>query len=207
VVAASHAGVELHVPHAAGAIFLDGDMDDPGWLRANPARTNAFVLADGTHARPYSDARLVWGDDALYIALYAADQDIRATRTDADSPLWLEDSFHLVFAEGEGERTIDVSPMGAVTDAMRRRDGALDYAWSSGTHVSREVDGTPNDPRDDDEEWVLELAIPLDALGLTGEAGERIAFAVRRCDTPKHAARVCASWGGGEKGEGVLVLD
>src|SRR5208282_5045675 len=140
-------GVELHVPHAAGSIVLDGDMDDPGWLRAGPARTNAFVLADGTAARPYSDARLVWADDHLYIALYAADQDIRATQIEPDSPLWLEDAFEMVFSDGDTERTIDISPRGVVTDAQRLRGGAPDYTWSSGAIVSHEMDGTPNDPR------------------------------------------------------------
>ncbi len=199
------AGAELRVPHAAGAISLDGDMDDPGWLRARPARTNAFQLTDGTRARPYSDARFVWGDGCLYVLLYAADQDIRATQTQPDAPLWLEDSFHLVFSDADGDRTIDVSPSGVVTDAQQLRGKAIDYGWSSGVHVSRELDGTPNDPRDDDEEWVLELAIPLDALGLSGERGERIGFSVSRCDTPKHARQVCAAWNGGEPGE--LVLD
>src|SRR5262249_4043320 len=65
------AGLELHVPHAAGPIVLDGDMDDVGWVKAT-ARTNAFVDGAGAPAHPYSDARLVWGDGHLYVALYAA---------------------------------------------------------------------------------------------------------------------------------------
>src|ERR1700677_4914997 len=51
----------LHVPHAPGPITLDGDTDDPGWLRLpGPARTGDWVFKDGKAARPYSDARLVW---------------------------------------------------------------------------------------------------------------------------------------------------
>ena len=188
----------LRVPHAAGNIALDGDMDDPGWLRET-ARTNAFVGADGvTPARPYSDARIVWGDGHLYLALYAADEDIRARQTEADSPLWVEDSFHVVFDDGTNERVFDVSPLGTLTDGTRearRHSGAFDYAWQSGAHVSKELDGTLNDPSDDDEEWVIEMAIPFEALGLKGEKGEHIGFSVRRCDTPKKGTRVCGSWG------------
>ena len=202
---AAPAGLFLHVPHAAGPIVLDGDMDDPGWRKAT-ARTNAFVDANGDAAHPYSDARLVWGDGHLYVALYAADEDIRGTQAGADTPLWMEDAFQLLFADGTAERSIDVSPLGTVTDALRGGTGPFDYAWQSGAHVSRELDGTLNRPDDDDEEWVIEMAIPFESLGLRGERGERMGFRVRRCDTPHDGKRICASWGeGGEAG--ALVLD
>jgi hypothetical protein len=195
----------LHVPHAAGPVVLDGDMDDPGWIKAS-ARTNAFVTSDDEPARPYSDARFVWGDGHLYVALYAADEDIRATRTATDDALWLEDAFHLVFASGDTERAIDVSPLGTITDGRRTGRGAFDYTWQSGAHVSHEADGTANDPHDDDEEWVIEMAIPFESLGLEGEPGETVGFSVHRCDTPKRSRRVCASWGEGAT-RGVLMLD
>jgi hypothetical protein len=197
--------IELHVPHAAGPIVLDGDTDDPGWLKG-PARIPSFELADGAPARPHSEARLVWGDGQLYVALYAADEDIRATRTEPDAPLWLDDAFHLSFRDARIERTIDVSPLGTITDARREDGGRFDYAWSSGAHASREIDGTVNHPDDDDEEWAIELAIPLASLGLEGVRGERIQMAVRRCDVPHGGGRrVCAAWG--ETAPAVIVLD
>lgn len=202
--AAVPAAIELHVPHATGPIALDGDMDDPGW-QGTIARTQAFVDRSGTPARPYSDARFVWGDGHLYVALYAADEDIRATRTEPDAPLWLDDAFHLVF-ERAGERVaFDVSPLGTLTDARSVGGGPLDFTWQSDAHVSHELDGTPNKPDDDDEEWVLEMAIPFESLGLTGEKGERIGVSVRRCDTPKGGRRVCGTFGENERA--VLVLD
>ncbi len=204
-VAPAHA-VRLLVPHVDGVITLDGDMDDTGWLHAT-ARTGAFLASDGSNARPYSNARFVWGDGHLYAALYAADEDIRATRTDADAPLWLDDAFHLVFTDGASRKSLDLSPLGTLTDAIAHAggDAPFDYGWSSGAHVSHELDGTVNDPSDEDEEWVLELAIPFESLGLEGKRGEQIPLTIRRCDTPKHARRVCGSWNGDDGG--VLVLD
>ena len=197
---------ELHVPRLHGAIVLDGDMDDSGWA-GNIARTGSFLAPSGLPARPYSDARMVWGDGFLYVALYAADEDVRAQPRVPDSPVWLDDAFHLAFTSSDRvERTLDVSVLGVVTDAIRRGDGPADYAWQSGVHVAHENDGTLNDATDDDEEWVLELAIPLESLGLKGDKGERVGFSVRRCDTPKGLARVCGSWGEGES-QGAIVLD
>ena len=195
---------ELHVPHLKGSIVLDGDMDDPGW-EADIARTGAFVDETGGDARPYSDARLVWGDGHLYLALYAADEDIRATHTEPDGPVWMDDSFHLVFRSGSHERTFDVSPLGILTDGQRSLGGALEYRWQSGAHVSHELDGTMNHSSDDDEEWVIEMAIPFRALGIRGEKGERVGLTLGRCDSPHRGPRVCAAWA--RAGDGVLVLD
>ncbi len=199
--------VVLHVPHMPGSIVLDGDTDDPGWTTPpGPARTGQFLLANGATARPYSETRLVWGDGYLYLCLYAADENIE-TRTDqADGPLWLDDSFHVTFARGDTEYVIEVSPKAVVTDSLRKGGGALDYSWSSGVHASKELDGTINQPNDEDEEWVIEMAVPFESLGMKGERGESIGFSVRRCDTPKHASRVCASFGEGPT-RGKLVLD
>jgi hypothetical protein len=60
------------------------------------------------------------------------------------------------------------------------------------------MDGTLNSPSNMDEEWVIEMAIPFESLGLQGKPGESIGFSASRCDTPKNAARVCASWGDGD---------
>ncbi len=197
----------LRVPHLPGGIVLDGDTDDPGWTSPpGPGRTGPFALANGAQARPYSDVRVVWGDGHLYLALYAADEDIRSRATEHDAPLWLEDSFRLVFSDGEIQRAIEVSPRGIVTDAMRTSEGSFDYSWESGVHVSPELDGTLDDSKDADEEWVIEMAIPFEALGMKGERGESVGFSVHRCDVPKGATRVCAGWGEGQP-PGVLVLD
>jgi hypothetical protein len=197
----------LRVPHLPGSITLDGDTDDPGWTQTpGPARTGPFVLASGVEARPYSDARLLWGDGHLYLALYAADEDVRTRTEQPDGPLWLDDSFRLVFSRDDVEYSIEVSPKAVVTDAVRRSGGAFDYSWSSGVHVSPELDGTMNKSDDMDEEWVIEMAIPFESLGLKGERGESIGLSIRRCDTPKGSARVCGSWGEGDA-RGRIVLD
>jgi len=197
------------VPHLQGAITLDGDTDDPGW-KGPSLRTGAFVGTDGvTPVHPHSEARVLWGDGFLYLNLYAADEDIE-TRTDQpDGPLWLDDSFRLSFVRGDVEYAIEVSPRGIVTDAVRKSGGAFDYSWSSGAHVSPELDGTINNPNDMDEEWVIEMAIPFESLGMKGESGESIGFSVRRCDTPKGSPRVCAGWGeaSAEMAQGTLVLE
>ena len=181
-------GAVLRVPHAPGAIALDGDDDDPGWTRApGPARTGPFTLAGGAPARPHSEARLLWGDGYLYLLLYAADDDIRAR----------DDGFRMRLSRGAIDYAIEVTADGALTEEARGGDGAIDATWRSGAHVSRELDGTPDDARDVDEEWSLEVAVPFASLGMKGEPGEAAGFAVERCDASSARALACSQWGEG----------
>ena len=50
------------------------------------------------------------------------------------------------------------------------------------------------------------MAIPFEALGLSGRPGEVIALSMRRCDTPHGGKRVCGAWGEMPPPQ-VLVLD
>ena len=186
----------LDVPHVDSAVQIDGELTEVAW--AAPGRTGGF-LKDSRPARPYSDVRAVWRDGTLYLALYAADEDIVAPLSVHDAPTWTGDAFQLVFRTGDVERTVDVSPRGTVTDGARVGGGAFDPSWESHAVVAVDRDGTLDDRSDTDEEWIVELALPLASLGLSGLPGERIGFEVRRCDqihdrgpTPR---RACASWG------------
>lgn len=197
------------VPHVVGAITLDGDLDDSGWL-GPLAHSGPFVDKNGDIAKPFSEARVTWGDGVLYVSLYAADEDIRA-KAEAESDVKNDDSFHLVLDDGTNERIFDVGANAAMADATRPSRFAKpgerpppDPSWSSGAHASREIDGTPNQPADMDEEWAVEMAIPLESLGLEGKAGERLLVAAHRCDTTKNGQRSCGSWG--ERAPLVLVL-
>lgn len=194
--AAAHAPTRpaLTVPPRKGEIVVDGEFEDGAWA-GNVARTGAFHT-QGAVARPYSDMRATYGDGKLYLLLYAADEDIRVS-PDArkDSPLYREDAFQLVFHTSDGDRLIDVSAAGVITDARRDGNGAPDYSWSSGVEVAIDKDGTPNDSSDQDEEWVVEMAIPLASLGLRGAPGEHADLEVRRCDDVRGAGRMCGSWG------------
>jgi hypothetical protein len=179
----------LRVPRARASIVLDGDSDDPGWTAPpGPGRTGPFRFASGARARPYADARMVWGDGQLYVLLYAADEDIRSRG----------ERFRLTFSRGGRSFALDVAPDGQVRGTVRDERGALG-GWPSGAHASREIDGTLDDPRDRDEEWSVELALPLASLGMKGERGESAGFSVTRC-----VAGACGGWGDPEGGRLVL---
>lgn len=177
----------VHVARAREPLKVDGALDEPAW----PTQGARVVLTtDGQPAKPYSDVRALVRDDRLYLALYAADEDIRTGDLGHDGPLWTRDAFELVF---DGRYAIDVSPLGVTTDARIGPNGQRDFTWESGAVTAHDLDGTRDDPSDDDEEWVIELSIPLANLGHRPLRGERLELTARRCDVPKGAARRCAN--------------
>ena len=106
--------------------------------------------------------RVARDDRYVYLTIYCADEDLRAT-----------DAVHV----GLGAASFDAHPTGAL-------DGA-----PPGTKVGADVDGTLNDPKDDDEEWVLEVAVPRAAIG----PDPTPALTARRCDALKDGTVRCAS--------------
>ena len=192
----------LAVPPARGAIVTDGELDEHAW-QGPLARTGPLRAKDGSPARPHSEARLLWGDGMLYVALYAADRDIVTNDTGRGEPRWMGDSFHFTLTVRDATYVFEVSPSGALTEA-RVAGASTDYGWKSGAKVGHDVDGTVDDPTDDDEEWAIEMAIPLSSLGARPEQGERLGFSVRRCDVGHDTRRQCASWGETERAAIVL---
>jgi hypothetical protein len=189
----------LVVPRARGSIRIDGELEEEDWRSA--VRTGAFVDAHGAEARPFSDARFLQRDGAIFVVLYAADDDIRAAVKEHDGAVWTDDAFIVTLgpdAPGAPSFEIDVSAAGVTSDARRGLKGERDAAWESGIEVGIDRDGTMNDASDEDEEWVVEARIPLAALGVSSEPGARLRFAASRCDRPRAGGpRRCGSLGEG----------
>lgn len=182
------------VPRADAALALDGELDETAWSRA--ARTGAFVDDAGAPARPFSEARFLEQGGTLFVALYAADDDIRAAKRAHDDPVYLDDAFSVrLSTEAPGSPTylLDVSARGVITDARRDASGHVDASWESGARAGADRDGTLDDATDEDEEWVVELAIPLASIGAA--PGSPVVVDVQRCDTPRdRSGRRCGAF-------------
>jgi hypothetical protein len=121
------------------------------------------VFGDGgAQARPYSEIRILRDETHLFVGLYAADEDIRST-----------DAFDVT----AGPLHAHLTAGGTATPGTVR------------TAVDR--DGTLDDAHDNDEEWVVEAAMPLDELGPAP-----VAITAERCDTTKSGEHRCGRWTG-----------
>ncbi len=176
------------IPFIARELSLDAHDDDPAWH--DSGWTGPFLDGDGSEpARPYSNARFLWSDTALYMSLYAADQDISSTAGRAPA-----DAFEVEIVAGAETRWLRFTPKGLVSAEKSAPAGRLPL--QHGIRTSIDVDGSIDDPQgEDDEEWVVFVAVPWRDLGVTPQAIRDLQIHVKRCDTPKESPQRCGNWG------------
>lgn len=184
------------IPLAIHPPNLEQHDDEPLWQQAmstGPWRE----LNASTPARPFSQARMLWDAQNLYLSLYAADQNIQADDAQHDQPLWLHDAFSLrIQADLPQSPTyaVEIAPTGTVTD-LRLQNNLAETRWESEARVVMDMDGTLNDAQgEDDEEWVAFVALPWANLGIAAAPGTRVHLQFSRCDVPKDGIKRCGEW-------------
>lgn len=151
------------IPHTTMSIKIDGEWDEGDW--AARAWRGRFRGDDGDAARPVSEARLLHDGTSLLVALYAADVNIETA-----------DAFDLTV----GTLALHIDSTGKITPP------------SPGIRVAVDMDeGTRDNPKDDDEEWVVEAAIPLTSVGL--RPGVHVPIRASRCDTQRDGVKRCGA--------------
>ena len=147
------------------SLSIDGEWIEPGWNTL--AISGPFLDDDGGPARPVSQVRLLADPRDLVVGLYAADENIETS-----------DHFDLTV----GAITVAIDPHGTVTPAL------------PGVRAAVDTDGTIDQPRDDDEEWVVEVGIPRAMLG--DAATQDLPVRASRCDVTKDGVQRCGHWEG-----------
>jgi hypothetical protein len=158
----------LVIPRTSGVLKIDGEMGEADWN--NRSLRHAFTTPTGEQARPFSEVRWLHDDTHLYLGLYAADENIQTA-----------DFFDVHI----GELALRIDATGKITPPLPGATAGLDR------------DGTLDDSSNDDEEWVLEVVIPLSATHLSTTMAKPVSAS--RCDTPKDGVTRCGSWSGDAK--------
>lgn len=160
-------------PKVSIAPKIDGILGDEAWATAPEVR---LVLAE-TGQSPVNDttARMCWDDECLYVAFECRDNDIQATFTKHDDPVFLEDAVEVFLDPDSDLETyfeIDVSPANVVFDALFDPNSGLALGddrpkeWTcKGLRTAVTVDGAINDHTVVDVGWTAEIAIPFASLG------------------------------------------
>jgi hypothetical protein len=166
----------------AGAITVDGKLDEPTWTaqvgaaltlsldgEPDPSATAAATAGTLGALRPELGTRVAfaWDDRFLYAAADVPDEDLWTEFTQQDDPLYKQEAFELfVAATNEGRRYLEyqVSARGVTFDARFPRYRAGDEAWDSRWQTAVQAEGTLDGPRDRDRGFVAEVAIPWEEL-------------------------------------------
>lgn len=208
---------------AGGPITLDGKADEPAW--ANAPKTRVFLRPDGRPASRamLTRAQLVYDDEYLYVAFDVKDSNIESPFDGRDKTLWKADVVELFIdpgADGRDYAELQVAPTNALFDAVfsTHRSPKWEEAAEKnlGLRSAVAIDGTLNQPGDEDKGWTVELAIPfadLPGAGGRPRPGTEWGLNMYRIDQegPRNMAYQ-ASWApvGGDfhqlDGAGVLIF-
>jgi hypothetical protein len=213
-----HPFLELRAPQVREPIPINAETEGKKVWEPEAGGTGVFKDATGNGMVPYTEAKARWMPGTLYLLLYAGDLDLEGSVTSRDGPVSRDDSFHIELGHGEHVYTLDVSVLGtiadadcagAVADGNGNAERRCDPRWDSHAVVAVDRDGTLNRVGDNDEEWVVEMAIPLASLGMAAARdGDRAPFAISRCEVGKGGRGACGGFGTGKvRGEIVLEPD
>jgi hypothetical protein len=102
---------------ASGAIVADGTASSQAWTEA--PRTARFVdLVTGAPAALDTTASVLWDDDNLYIAFWAAEPAVSATMTNRDELLFFENDLEVFIDGGDSYYELEFNALGVVYEAF-----------------------------------------------------------------------------------------
>lgn len=143
------------------AIRVDGHLNDAAWEKARAIE--AFKTFDGRQPQAATSGSMLTDENYLYLAFRCEEpmmEKLEATPFARDGKLWTNDCIEIYiapFAREEEYYQIIVDTNGQVFDAFKR-GGTLDtnYDLSVTAQVQKQQNG-----------WTLEVAIPLQEIGLS----------------------------------------
>jgi len=152
---------------------VDGILDEEAWRLA--PWTDRFVDIEG-EARPLpglaTRAKILWSDEALWIGAEIEEPHVWASLRQRDAVIYMDDDFE-VFLDPDGDThqyyELEINALGTVWDLLLvrpyRDGGPAVHAWDiPGLRTAVYVDGTLNDPSDEDRGWSVEIGIPWGPL-------------------------------------------
>jgi len=162
--------------HVDSSIKIDGKLDEAVWKSAS--WSNSFVDIEGdAKPKPKYDTRfkMVWDDEALYIAAKLIEPNIWSTVSKRDEVIYWDNDFE-VFIDPNGtgkcyfeyEMNAQNTPWDLLLTKPYYQGGTYLNGFDiKGLQNAVHIQGTLNDPSDTDEYWTVEIRIPFKSLNVS----------------------------------------
>ena len=181
-------------------IKIDGEFDEPCWKKCMVA--TMLIPVSGTKPLSYTEGRLLWDDKNIYVALKAWDKDIAGKYTRRDSPTYLDDVLEVFLMPFEHMKyknksnvyyNFEVNALEAFYDGVNNPNfsGREITGWNcKDIQIAVKIEGTLNNPDDEDKFWQLEMAVPFSSMptcdGKVPVNGEEWKFHLARYDYSRY---------------------
>jgi hypothetical protein len=162
-------------PFVQVAPVVDGNLNEPAWQMA--AWSQAFVDIEGDRQPTpafLTRVKMAWNDTCLFIAAEMEEPQVWATLQHHDEIIFHDNDFE-VFIDPDNDThqyyEIEVNALNTIFDLFLakpyRNGGNAMISWHADRLKSAVgVQGTLNQPGDQDTGWTVEMAIPFRALSL-----------------------------------------
>lgn len=172
---------KTYVAHKTGEnIQVDGEMDESAW--ANAKWSEIFQDIEGKKKATYETrVKMIWDTTYLYFFTEIKEPHVWATLKQKDTVVFYNNDFEL-FIDPDGDThnyyELEINALNTIWDLY------LSKPYRNGTHVLNDwdikglqtavkINGTLNNPKDIDEGWNIEIAVPW--ASITGpESGKSI---------------------------------
>ncbi len=157
-----------------GTIIADGKLEEADWKAVNWSAD--FVDIEGTlKPKPQFRTRvkLLWDNKGLYIAAELEEPHIWASLTERDAVIFHDNDFE-VFIDPDGDThdyyELELNAWGTLWDLLlikpyRDRQQVAVNAWDiRDIEYGIDIEGTLNDPSDQDSKWTVEIMLPWSVL-------------------------------------------
>ena len=153
---------------------IDGQLNEPAWQAV--AWTDDFVDIEGDRRLPprfRTRVKMLWDDRFFYIGAELQEPHVQATYTKHDSYIFHEDNDFEVFLNPDGNNhnyaELEMNAFNTTWDLRLRKpyrdNGEAENNWEiPGLKTAVHVQGTVNNPRDVDQGWTIEIAIPWELV-------------------------------------------
>jgi hypothetical protein len=159
---------------ATTPVTIDGKVNEEAWAAA--PWSDEFVDIEGDKKpkpRHRTRMKMLWDDDALYIAADLEEPHVWAYLTDHDAVIFQDNDFE-VFIDPNGDNhdyaEFELNARNTTWDLLLTKPykdpgNRVLNAWEIiGLKSATHIDGTLNDPRDKDKGWSLEIKWPWKGL-------------------------------------------
>jgi hypothetical protein len=178
----------MMLPHPRGYVCararqplpIDGDLSKPVWDDAPWSEPFVDIEGDFEPEPTYlTRVKMLWDDEFLYVGAQLVEPHVWATLTEHDSVIFHDNDFE-IFLDPDGDNhdygELEINALNTTWDLRLpkpyRDGGPAQNEWEiPGMKTAVKIDGTLNDPTDEDKGWSVELALPWSALASLNGGG------------------------------------
>ena len=159
------------IPRADQSIKIDGREDDPSWKKA--PFTEDFIDIEGQKIpNQKTQLKMLWDEEFLYIYAHLEEKHIWANLKNRDTIIFYNNDFEVFVSPSNSNHNygeIEINALNTVWDLLLDRPyntrGNPIFNWNIQNLKSAvHIEGTLNNPKDTDQYWSVEMAIPMRAL-------------------------------------------